>query len=62
MSLTTESNLTTELVILNKLNSIHEEFEEIYGYLDSNKRDAYIKGKIALAIEVVRTIKKDFGV
>lgn len=62
MSLTTETNSTTELEIIQKLNSIHEQFEEIYLFLDSNKRDAFIKGKMALAIEIVRTIKKDYGI
>lgn len=62
MSLTTENIAQAELEIVDKLNSIHEQFEEIYLFLDSNKRDAFIKGKIALAIEIVRTIKKDYGI
>lgn len=61
MSLTTENHLTKELLVIEKLNSIHEKMEEIYGLLSSTS-DPFVKGKIALAVEIIRVIKKDWGV
>jgi hypothetical protein len=61
MSLTTETNSTKELLIVEKLNSIHEKMEEIYGLL-SSASDPFVKGKMALMIETLRVFKRDFGV
>ena len=58
MSLTTENSSQLELQIIEKLNVIHEQFEEIYSIATSN----YIRGKITLATEMVRVLKRDFGV
>ena len=62
MSVTTEINFEKELKIIAHLKEVDHHIEMIYKELDQDNNSEMHKGKIILISEIIKIIKRDYGI